>query len=482
MRRLSGELAERELRDVVRTLFLERATGVLEVSMGGNKRRLFFRDGELHLPPTNPLAGQVAGFLKNGADEAEFEDLMGRMAAVIGTWREGAFVFDPGREAVPPDAVGPLPTAQLVMAASVIDRGPDRMLADLGGSPARWVARPLNELPVRSLKLSAPDAEMLERLAEADSVANVLAEADSRDRLIRLCRLAALGLIEREEVRSRGEALISQDVFQRFSERVQAELAVSPVSLDAPAHRARLAELLGKLGELSNYDLLGIGPEARTEDVHAAYGALAKVVHPSHAGRLGLKGREDALTLLFEKATEAYLVLADPDRRARYNAEMGIQSVVVSAPGAAKRDPAELQKLASDLFTRAQEMVDREEFHYAVELLRRAVQADPRAEYYSLLADVQSKNPKWMHHAIDSLKEAVNRDPENRELRLRLATFYERAGDRERARGVYRSVLTRSPGDTTAMAALARMGDGKRRAAADSKPKKKGFFASLFGG
>lgn len=477
MSRFSGDLATYDLSDVVRSLFLERATGVLEVNVESGKRRLFFVDGELHLPPSNPMAREITQRLAAGASDAELEEWMGRVATVIDGWREGSFQFDPGRAAVPPDAVGPLPTPDLVMAAAVIDRDEGALLSRLGGESVRWVscltaAGAKVAAAGRSGNLAPAESALHELLSEPRSVGEMLAEARDRQRLlVRLCRLAAVGLIERWEPKAPNDGLLDAEVLKRFADRVAGELEQRPIPLEPAAHRARLAELLGRLGEMNHYELLGVAVDSTVDQVHAAYGELARLVHPSHAVRLGLKGREQAVALLFEKATEAYLVLADPERRARYNREAVIFSTPLQTPA---EGPRRSPELAAKLFAQAKEMAAREEFHYAHELLRQAVQCDRRPEYFALMAEVQRKNPKWTHHALDSLREAVNLSPDQLPNRRALAELYEEVGDRGRARAVYRSILIRVPGDQDAVQALERL-EGAR------KKRRSGFFG-LFGG
>ncbi len=487
MDRFSGDLTDQDVTGVVRSLFLERATGVLEVTVDSGKRRLFFVDGELHLPPSNPLALQITQRLQAGANPTEIEELMGRVAAVILAWREGAFTFDPGRAAVPPDAVGPLPTAALVMSAAVLARSEEELVEQLGGERARWAAPSSGgdgtvslsatwaaKVPAyRTARLSAGELVLRESLAGPATVGDLLGGASDRQgMLVSLARLAAVGAIERSEPRVRGETPLDSEVLRHFAERVGRELRERPVALDAPSHRARLAELLGRLGEVSHYELLGVTADATTDQVHAAYDELARLVHPSHAARLGHKGREEAITLLFEKATEAYLVLSDPERRNRYNRESGIfwTRAGVEPTELPKRSP----EVAVKLFTQARDMVQRDELHYAYELLRQALQVDRRPEYYALLAEVQQRNPNWLQHAVDSLREAVNLAPENLAYRRSLGEIYEQMGDRGRARAVYRSILIRAPGDAEAVEAIDRI-DGK-------KSKRKAGFFGLFGG
>lgn len=58
------------------------------------------------------------------------------------------------------------------------------------------------------------------------------------------------------------------------------------------------------------YETLGVAPDADTAAIKKAYRRQAKQAHPDTAG-----GSEDK----FHKITRAYLVLRDPDKRARYD-------------------------------------------------------------------------------------------------------------------------------------------------------------------
>ena len=63
----------------------------------------------------------------------------------------------------------------------------------------------------------------------------------------------------------------------------------------------------------SLYGALGLQPEARDEEIKAAFRKLAKQHHPDlHAGDKGAEER-------FKDVNEAYAVLSDPEQRARYD-------------------------------------------------------------------------------------------------------------------------------------------------------------------
>jgi DnaJ-class molecular chaperone len=98
------------------------------------------------------------------------------------------------------------------------------------------------------------------------------------------------------------------------------------------------------------YEVLMLHPTATTEVVNAVYRQLAKQHHPDHAG----PGGQERMA----EVNEAYAILSDPEKRARYDEIIGLgakaeatASARQSAPGATNlkyeegawsvRDPAE---------------------------------------------------------------------------------------------------------------------------------------------
>lgn len=247
-------------------------------------------------------------------------------------------------------------------------------------------------------------------------------------------------------------ALTSGRVVRRFAERVAADLVREPLVLGRDEHRRRLGELLAVCGRLTHYELLEIPTSAGDADVHAAYERLGRVVHPVHAETLDLRGREAALELLFERATEAYLVLSDPDRRREYDR---VAAVEVERP--LEERQVEARQWAHELYVRARWLLEEQDYHFAVELLRQSVRTDPRPEYWALLGRAQAKNAAWLHMAADSLAQAVHLEPANHDHRLALGEIHERRGDFEAARQVYRDLLDRSPNHAEGQARFSRV-------------------------
>jgi hypothetical protein len=191
-----------------------------------------------------------------------------------------------------------------------------------------------------------------------------------------------------------------------FSERIGRSLAERPLEISVSEHRERVAALVREVGGATFYELLAVGPAASPEKVHEGYERVARLVHPVHAVYLGLEGREGVLEVLFERATAAYITLSHPGRRRDYDRELGPAGWAASGAPAKSRGEENRDRARSN-YNRAVALVAKEDFHFAVELLREAVRIDPQAKYYVLLADLQTKNDLWLRHAADSYSRAL---------------------------------------------------------------------------
>ncbi len=191
-----------------------------------------------------------------------------------------------------------------------------------------------------------------------------------------------------------------------FAERIGRSLAERPLEIDVSEHRERVAALVREVGGATFYELLAVGPAASPERVHEGYERLARLVHPMHAAYLGLEGREGVLEVLFERATAAYITLSHPGRRRDYDREIGPAGWSASGTPSKSRGE-ENRDRARTSYNRAMALAAKEEFHFAVELLREAVRIDPQAKYYVALAELQVKNDLWLRHAADSYARAL---------------------------------------------------------------------------
>ena len=449
MRHVEGRLSDRSLISIVRRIYRGQRSGELRLEGDGRRERFYFQGGDLCLPTGHPLAAAAAGPVRSVAR---------RLAAVWRLWTEGSYEFNEASERRPDDWLAPIPTAQILMEESVEDRDDFQLLRQLGGQGREFVAVGPERLV--GLDLDTHEAFFLSRMEHPVSVKELLrqVELEANQALRRLCRLQAADLIRpREDApEASPEASVALRVVERFSERIRQELLRKPLEIGTEEHRRKLKVLLERLGELNHYELLGLSVGADGETIHDGYMRLARLVHPAHSRRLGLTG-SGGLELLFERATEAYLTLSDPERTRAYLARFGAAQVAEQHQPSATQRRAELRDLAAEKFRLATNFVGREDYFSAVQLLEQAVEIDPQSQYYDLLGQCQENNPRWVERALASYSQAVQLSRSDPELRTRLAGCYEKLGRVDRAREEYDAALERMPGFPDAQAGLKRL-------------------------
>jgi tetratricopeptide (TPR) repeat protein len=486
-----GDLSERSILTVLQEVHFRRLTGILEVDGGEQKRRLFLRDGSLYLAGSHPLARRLGDLVKSLLDQspsavaaesrARGLDLVSRMAQVIAEWRQGKFRFVEDPTVLVADLVGPLPTRRLLMVGATIGATLDELTSRLGGEQIHLVAVPAGdepEDPEDLLGLGPEEHFLLERLRQPMTLGSIVAESplDREGTVQRLAQLLAarqIRVLERADPRERSGAALDATLIQRLSSRFERDLRDEPLELSAEEFRTGVAELLAKVGAMNFYELLDVDTSSSVDLVQSKYEKLARRVHPANEKAYGLTGMKPMLTLLFERATQGYLVLSDPERRRRYNESQAIDLASSKVTGAQRDEEA--KELARQHFDQAQVLVARGDFHFAVELLQLAAGLDRRAEYLLALARVQSKNPKWLTRAVDSCRAALELEPHNAEVRFQLGEIYEQLGQSERARAQFTAAAREDPGHVQANAKMRSYGTKTPRQEEDS-----GLFSRIF--
>jgi tetratricopeptide (TPR) repeat protein len=459
-----------------------RATGALEIETGGQKRRLYVVEGELHLPGSHPLAQHVTERLaelreRRGATPDPGDplfELLQRIGELLAEWKFSRSEFRPGLGALPPDLVGPLPTMRVlgvVAGAGLDDAEVERRLGDSG---SRLIAAPLAPDPT-GIGPPPEEALLLERLRLPMSVGEVLAGSPvPRPVLARhLARLLALGVVRRADGAPVPAPAADREFVIRIAERIERGLAERPLELSIEEHRERAADLLARHGGLDHYELLGVSASAGIEEIQAAFEGVARLAHPSNASRLGLPAGERALSVLFEAATRAYETLMDPERRRLYN-ERQLIDLPTGGPTGERRE-AERREIARSRFDRAQAYASAGDIHNAILLLEQAVQTDAKSEYWAALARLQARNPSWTDRALASYRQAIQLDPNNADVRFAAGQLFEQLGDLDRARTQYGATLRLNPSHFEANARMSEM-----TGARDSKRTGKGGLLSRF--
>lgn len=223
----------------------------------------------------------------------------------------------------------------------------------------------------------------------------------------------------------------SDEEIRLFLERIAHRLSEQPVDLAPTLHRERVAGLLRQAGEASFYQILSLPPTATVQEIHESYERTARLVHPQNAPRLGLEGREGVLDMLFERATQAYLTLSQPERRKPYDRELSPEAWTAALTPAGRERKDEARTMARRYYERAVELVVSDDYYFAVELVQQAVRIDPRPEYHALLGKLQAKNQRWLRSASENLQKAVDLGSRDAELTVILEQVRGQLGEGE---------------------------------------------------
>jgi curved DNA-binding protein CbpA len=472
---LSGPLVE-----VLRGAYLQRRSGRCEVA-GGPIGSIYLRRGEIYLDRdqggrsgellglAGPLrAGTQAGGGRQDGELRQAMEKLGRdFAGVAG---QATFRSNAGGAV---ELVGPLPTVFLLLELATAGASERQLVDRLGGEQTRF--RGHQETPALQ-QLAGLDSEMVKAMMVVDqsgTLGDHLRSAAHRQQLLRgLVKLWAVGLlaIEQPAAAPAGQnAIVTPKALQRFRERIGENLEDQPMTLGADAHRAAVAGLFGRLAKVNFYELLEIKLDASDEQILSGFNQLARLVHPQHAAKLGLQGREDTLQVLFERVTEAYLTLSDPVRRSSYNTLMGLHQDIQIRP---EQRVEEKRRMARVLYNRGTDALATMDYSTAVDLLKEAARMDPQAGYYAALGQAQAKNPNWRKHAVESYERAIELDKTNAGLYVAFGQVLEQLGETARSKQQFDQALTLMPNHPAALDGLARLqGGGKPAAAAKSSLK-----------
>jgi curved DNA-binding protein CbpA len=184
------------------------------------------------------------------------------------------------------------------------------------------------------------------------------------------------------------------------------------------------------------YEILGIDSQASADDVRGAFRRLARERHPDR-----YRDRDRAVAERdFQTITEAYNVLSDPDRRARY--DQGLATLNRPAGMTNPRD------VARALVAKAVGLMKLGEHKQAGELLAQAVAHDPqsakaRHHFGLFLAQHGGRLDEGLRH----LDLAVKLDPMNVRLLLDASRLFALARMVTRATRLAQSAAELSPGD-----------------------------------
>ena len=439
------------------------ASGLLTATRSKLRRLICLRDGRLVHVASNVLEEQLEALLvKRGLLEAAGLGNLRKEAAAAATkpgmlllranrvapqtlydlalertrellhstldWQDGEFAFALGRPQLEGELTVDLPLLPLLYEHA--QRRPIEIVrGHLTPTDARSIRTEHAALLQRQLGLEGPAQGLLEMCDGFLSNADVLSRVgDARGvasrALYALHVVGALRIAGKDEI-PRGEV-------------------VEPVT------REELLARLVYLDESDHYAILGLNPQAPSEQMREAYYYLARRYHPDRYRAGELQDLLPRIEAFFTRVTEAYNILADPAQRRQYDDDIALRS----GPKAAEPQQDKAY-LARQNYARGKLLVERKQLHEAVRFFENAIELDPvKPEYYLELGRLLARNPRRRDEAERLLVTAVERNPSLLEGYRALAELLAKAGRTEEAARRWEELLRWDPQDADALAAL----------------------------
>jgi len=223
-------------------------------------------------------------------------------------------------------------------------------------------------------------------------------------------------------------------------------VATTPLPKAVVDVETEMLQRFENLHSLDLYEVLGVSATATPDDIRRAYYALARRFHPDIFRREDLKSKAEKV---FARVTESYATLGHPTPRARYDEE---RQARLGHDQAGRTDTASLARMN---FRHGRDHYEHGRLSEALSFLQNACQQDPgKAEYFEYLGLTQARNPRLRKQAEESLLRAIQIAPTSGRAQAHLGQVYERAGQEDKARAMYRKALQWDPTNEVALKGL----------------------------
>lgn len=190
--------------------------------------------------------------------------------------------------------------------------------------------------------------------------------------------------------------------------------------------------------KMNYYDILDISREASEDDIKKGYIKQIKRFHPDRHSAKIYFDIVSHLENITNKVTEAYNCLTDPIKKEQYDVDLK------------KKDDAKLRNRDVDqkdqIFQNAMSLLREGRQYHAVTMLQRGLQIAPSDKRFNLeLGKLLSHRDETSEKAKFLLKKVIKIDPSCTDSYLFLARMAKRQGDDSEARKFYNDLLTFDP-------------------------------------
>jgi tetratricopeptide (TPR) repeat protein len=219
---------------------------------------------------------------------------------------------------------------------------------------------------------------------------------------------------------------------------------------------AEVEALHDKIGEMSYYQILGIGKQATEEDVKKAYFQLARKFHPDRFSRSLPAVERVKIEDVFDKITKAYRTLTNRELRKVYD---------IKTPAAGAEDRGkDAAKKADTKFRQAKTLYGQGRYEDAVILLEEAVRLNKiKGDYFLLLALTEMKIPGFRRKAEEHFLKAIELEPWNPECYVGLGMLYRQEGLTLKATKLFQKALEYDDEHETALRELQALSAGQKK-------------------
>jgi len=512
-----GSLSQDTLPGVIRSLYLDRKSGILHLEREGIKKRIYFKKGSMIFANSDVNDDRIGEFLiRNDAlDRDAFEmavkvakdtgkrfgktvvemghmtaeemqtQVTGQIEAIIYSlflWEAGDWNVEPHEDPVDADIVLNLSTGDIILEGIRRMNDLDGIRRGLGDSQAmlRHSDNPL--LLSQKISLTPSEGFVLSRVDGVSTVSDIAAISPLGDEETLRCiyGLVSAGVLDvvgsgtqTAEATAAGDKvdipMPEAETLERDRDKAAAPPAPSGPTPEEQAIRDDIMARHASLATATLYDLLGLRQNAGASEIKKAYYKMAKKYHPDRHHSPYLYDVHGQLEELFVKTTKAYQKLSDPLARRRYDASLrteaprgeGVARGSLGTPlgdAAAPSNPdgpTPQEKMADMQFQEGRRHFMEMHYFDAIQCLREAVRlASHKGQYHKLLAQALIKNPHWRKEAEEHFHEALKTNQFDAECFAGLGEIYEGEGMKSRAIKMFQQALNYDPSNEFAQEKL----------------------------